>query len=81
MTFNKTNEKTQKKRIRRFFFENGPCAYEIEKAPEQEMPRLDERLMVRLFSGRHVFYVTFTKKEKTSLIQFANDLLEMASKL
>lgn len=68
-------------RIRRFFFEGGLYAYEIEK---NFVPRgLDEedRVFLRLSNRSGTWTIGFGKENKASLLQFADDLLEMAEKL
>lgn len=68
-------------KIRRFFFEGGLYAYEIEK---NFVPRgLDEveRVSLRLSNRNGTWAIGFAKEDKSALVQFANDLLEMAGKL
>ena len=70
------------KHIRRSFHNIGFCAYEIEKVQrpigENEY---EDRMVLRLTNGRDFVGFGFSTDEKQSLVQFANDILLMASRL
>ena len=67
-------------RIRRNFHDVGFCAYEIEKVQrpigENEY---EDRMVLRLTNGREFVSFGFRPEEKQSLVQFAKDILLIAS--
>ena len=65
-------------RIRRNFHDVGFCAYEIEKVqrPIGE-DEYEDRMVVRVSSGRDLVPIAFRPTQKKSLVQFANDILKM----
>lgn len=70
------------KHIRRSFHNIGFCAYEIEKVQrpigENEY---EDRMVLRLTNGRESVGFGFRPEEKQSLVQFAEDILLMTSRL
>ena len=68
-------------KIRRFFFDRYLCSYEIEKTEGDASFNVPEKVAVRISTGRNWLALSFGKKDRDTLVQFANDLLEMAGKL
>lgn len=68
--------------IRRNFHKIGFCAYEIDKVqrPIGE-DEYEDRIVLRLTNGREFVSFGFNHKEKQSLVQFAEDILLMTSRL
>ena len=68
--------------IRRNFHDVGFCAYEIEKVQrpigENEY---EDRIVLRLTNGKGFVGFGFSTDEKQSLVQFAEDILLMTSRL
>lgn len=68
------------KHIRRSFHKIGFCAYEIEKVqrPIGE-DEYEDRMVLRLTNGREFVSFGFRPEEKQYLVQFAKDILLIAS--
>lgn len=68
--------------IRRNFHDVGFCAYEIELVKRPiGADEYEDRIVVRVSSGRDWVCVAFRPNETQSLVQFANDILLMTSRL